>query len=76
MKNALHSWPVGQLLAVRQTPSTQPPEMQRWPAPYAAAQVVSSVQSTHELATQIFPLLQSGVDVWQLPTMQALPTQT
>ena len=74
MKNALHSWPVGQLLAVRQTPSTQPPEMQRWPAPYSDAQVASSLQSTHELETQIFPELQLA-EVRQLPVMHAPPTQ-
>jgi hypothetical protein len=74
MKNALHSWPVGQLVAVRQTPSTQPPEMQRWPAPYSDAQVASLLQSTHELETQTLPELQSA-DARQLPVMHAPFTQ-
>jgi len=74
MKNAWHSWPVGQLVAVRQTPSTQPPEMQRWQVPYSDAQVASLLQSTQELETQTFPELQFA-DVRQLPVMHAPFTQ-
>lgn len=67
--------PVGQFAAVRHSPATHPPEMQRWPAPYADAQAPSSVQFTHVLATQIFPLLHSAA-VWQLPATHAPFTQT
>jgi hypothetical protein len=67
--------PVGQFAAVRQVPGTQPPEMHRWPVPYADAQAPSSVQLVHAFATQILPPLQSAA-VWQSPWMHAPLLQT
>jgi hypothetical protein len=68
-KVGLQISPVGQFVAVRHSPSTHPPEMQRCPLPYCEAQIPSSPQGMQVWLLQTFPSLHSDAFL-QFPVMQ------